>query len=174
MKNTIFVFYAMLFMILFNLFETPVAIAACLCSGIAISLLWNKIDKFFLLREYANEIENIYVVSNDPETNEEVFHESLNQFIVNVKFSKVMIEVQNQKDLLQESGNEIFADGQLEVKPFIFQNGEFINETFEEFQLRVIETIKEDRKKRHLTLKNVNEDWYQKFSNYQEGIDFEK
>lgn len=174
MKNIIFFFYVMLFMILFNMFETPIAITACLFSALAISFLWHKIDRFFLLREYSNEIENIYVVSNDPETNEEVFHESLCQFIVNVKFSQVILEVQNQNDLLQESGNEIFADGQLEVKPFIFRDGEFINETFEEFELRVIESIKEDRKKRHLTLKNVNDNWYQKFSNYQEGIDYQK
>jgi hypothetical protein len=92
---------------LFNQFEPPVAITAFLVSGIVVAAVWHKVERLLLLREYANEIENIYVVSNHPTSNEEVEHERL----IQVKFSEVLIEVEEQKKLLKESENELFADG---------------------------------------------------------------
>ena len=171
MKNIIFLFFFLLMTMLFNQFEPPVAIAACLGSGIVIAAIWHKVERLLLLREYANEIENIYIVSNHPTTNEEVDHELK---MIQVKFSEVLIEVEEQKKLLKQSENELFADGQLEVLHFIFQDGQFVNETFSEFEERVIASIKEDRIARHSKLKSVNEEWYNQFSNYQQNVTFKK
>jgi hypothetical protein len=49
-----------------------------------------------------------------------------------------------------------------------------VNETFAEFEERVIASVKEDRIARHSKLKSVNADWYNQFSNYQQNIHFKK
>jgi len=180
MKNIIFVFAFLLLTMLLNQFELPVAIAAFLISAISVAAVWHKVEMFFLLREYASQVENIYVVSNDPATNEEVFIEALQELIVNIEFNEVVNEVANQKQLLQKSGNEHFNDKdlqeheKLQVLSFTFQDAEYINETFFEFELRVAEGIKEDRIKRHAVLKNADPVWYDQFCNYQNGVQWNK
>ena len=129
---------------------------------------------------YGKMYENIYIVSNHPESEEEVFIEAFDQFIVNAPYRHVKKAGEEEKRWLTESKNTCFCDPglldhqRLQIIPIIFQDGIHVNENFKEFKKRVKAEIKVDRADRHALLKNTDPIWYDQFSNLQEEISWFK
>jgi len=143
-------------------------------------LLWERLGYLAKMRHYATMYENIYVVSNHPDDDREVKIGGLEKVIVNVGYSFVVKEVQQQIRCLEKSGNVFHADHSLTdyqriaVLPLIYQDGEFINESWKEFKERVELTIKTERSYRHAMLKKADEIWYNVYSNDQNGMEWKK
>ena len=160
----------------FSSFDFRDALVACLATGVLLYLLDNRIRYYFLMRDYANRYENIYVVSMHPNGEQSADIEGLNDFIIQAPYRKVFKEVERQKALLIESRNAHYTDEglkpseRLKVVPIIFQDAEAINETWPKFCKRVRKEIQADRAERHAILKKADPIWYHKYANYQQGV----
>ena len=148
-------------------------ISFCLCMLI-IFLLYHTIDHIMTIHDYAKQYENIYVVSNHPKLKTELFIEDLDEFIINVPYKEVLESVEDQKKILVKAKNELFNNDNLKVIPIIYQDGQFVNETWKQFKKRVSSEIKEDRAKRHKRMKQTDNIWYMQYSNYQNGVSWKK
>lgn len=151
-----------------------------LLAGIAIYMIKSRMELKALLERYATRYENIYVVSREPETEEEhSFKGDLNRLIVWADYRDVVIQVRKEEALLRQAGNTFFTDPglredqRLKVIPIIFRDGAFVNESWKDFRGRIRETIEADRVAVHSNLKEANPDWYDKFANQQNGVTWE-
>ena len=167
----------------FTAFEFYDAILATLASGVLMYLLENRVTYYLTLLQYADRYENIYIISNHPKikghkhSEEEVDFKGIPfELIVCVEHRLVINEIAYQTRLLVESKNTHFNDPdlteeqRLQIKPIIFQDAEFINETWKQFQKRVKHEIHADRLQRHAMLKQSSPIWYHKHANFQHGI----
>ena len=131
-----------------------------------------KIDKYRLMYD------DIVVISRHPDTDEELtLPNELLSVVVWADYEDVTKEVANQKKWLREAGNKFFNDSTLEehqkiqVHKLIYQDGEFINETWgEEFRERAILLIKNKRAIRHGLLKQTDPVYYDLIGNRQRGV----
>lgn len=181
MKNTVSLFSFLLCAVLMLKFGFLFGGIASLVTIVAAVLLVNRIEYVMTLNEYAKEYENIYVISNHPKTNEAVvLPEDLDELAVQSSFKDVFNTIDEQRYWLTEAQNPFFVDEKLkeeqklQIVPIIYKDGQFVNETWSEFRSRVISEIKEDRAKRHAMLKATDDVWYQKHSNNQSGIAWNK
>jgi len=139
-------------------------------------LVWDRVLLLRKVKRYSDMYENIYVVSNHPETGELVDIGKFREMIVNSEYDRVLVNVGKEERWLRRVKNEFFVDEalndnqRLKVIPIIYQDGEFVNETFKEFRKRVIMEIKEDRRKRHAFLKKMDQGWYMKYGNKQREV----
>lgn len=149
-------------------------------SCLVIFLVWHRVNYLQTIARYAKKYENIYIVSNQPDTDEEIFIEAVDHLIINCCHSGVIETVKDQQQLLQVSKNPFFSDPsltdsqKLQVIPVIFQDGEFVNESFKQFRKRVIALIEQDRASRHAMLKKADAIWYNKHSNNQRSVQWIK
>lgn len=120
------------------------------------------------LERYGRRIENIYVVTKHPETGEKPFLGDLGTIDGLVRFApygRATKTMNTEQGLLQQSGNHFWQQGKIDIIPIIFQDGVNVNESWGEFEQRVIEEIKQDRAKRHEGLKAQNSVWYMEHGN---------
>jgi hypothetical protein len=124
------------------------------------------------MKKYKNIFNNLYIVSNEPSTGETLTIESLDKYIIKADYRNVLKEAQKQECLLIRSGNPFFvkkltSNQNLKVIPIVFQSGEHIVESWEEYKERVIFTIKSDLSQRHQYLKKHSLEWYSKTADLQ-------
>lgn len=181
MKKYVYLFLAILGLILYTNHGFYFALYAFLITVFFVALVIDRINIFFTNRNYSKEYENIYVIHTDPIDSEEPeIPAHLKDFIVITSYKKVCEEIENQEFLLRRSGNVFFCDEtltddqKLQVKGIIMQDGEFINEDFSQYNVRLIEEIQADRKSRHSMLKKTDAIWYNQFANFQKGVDWGK
>lgn len=180
MKKMILFCFAMLAVFLIANLGFAMGCLASLLSALVVFLIWHRIDYIQTIAHYAKQYENIYVVSNHPDTDDEVFIQEVDHLIVNASYTDVMREVKDQERWLSESKNAFFCDPalkdhqRLQVIPIIYQDGQFVNESFKQFRKRVIEEIKKDRAERHAMLKKTDAAWYHKYSNNQRSVEWTK
>lgn len=171
------VFVFILGLIIYCQFEKVFAVYAFSLTLLFVVLILDRINIFLVNKEYAKQFENIYVIHKNPLTGEEPeLPEILQGLVVITSYKKVCEEIKNQEFLLHRSGNLFYCDPALTndqrlcVKGIIMQDGEFINEDFDEYVVRLIDEIREDRRKRHLMLKKTSPSWYNQFANFQKGV----
>ena len=131
---------------------------------------------------YKVMIDDVIVISRHPKTGEELdLPEDLKSVVVWADYECVIEEVADQKEWLREAGNRFFVDPSLlehqkiHVHSLIYQDGEFINEDWnEEFFERAVEFIKNKRAIRHGLLKSVDPVYYNKIGNRQRGVVWSK
>lgn len=151
-----------------------------LLAGVAIYVIKSRMELKALLERYATRYESIYVVSREPETDEEHFFKGgdLNRLIVWADFHDVIVTIRKEEALLRRAGNAFFTDpnlsdeNRLKVIPIIFRDGAFVNESWKDFKSRIRETIEADRVAVHSNLKEANPDWYNRFANAQNGVEW--
>ena len=90
------------------------------------------------LERYGRQAENIYACSR---------HEN---------DRKVYLRARQHQQWLERSQNDL----RVKVHLLIFQEGEFINESWEEFEQRCAHFIARDRVKRHTWLRDNRREWY--------------
>lgn len=118
------------------------------------------------LMRAAQRIEPIFVVSRHPTTGEKLFlPEDIDLLCVHAHYREVMLTVTRQKKLLVESGNGFISedlpdDSQLPIIPIIFRDGIYVNESWGEFNDRVLGVIRETRALWHQKMKQANNRWY--------------
>lgn len=180
MKRIIFIFFISCFFLVWFLGFLIGGIGSIMVLVISI-IVNSRIEKILLLNEYANEYENIYVVSNHPRYETQIkLPNEIEDFVVRCSYEDVIKTIHIQKELLREANNRLFCDPnlkedqRLKVIPIIFQDGEFVNESWKQFKKRVIFEIKEDRSIRHAMLKATDPIWYNKHGNNQSGIIWSK
>jgi hypothetical protein len=76
---------------------------------------------------------------------------------------------------LRRAGNNWINDNltknqRLQVVPIIFMDGEFVCETWQEFEVRAIDTIRQRMTARHRYLRAKRPEWYHRYSNTQKGL----
>lgn len=180
MKHIILTCFAILAIFLVARLGFAIGSLALLLSSVVVYLVWHRINYIQTIAYYAKQYENIYIISNHPDSDDKVFDEEAGYIVVCVAYSEVMREVSNQEKLLTESRNQFFCDSGLKdhqrirVVPIIFQDGQFINETWKEFKKRAIAEIQEDRSSRHAMLKNADSAWYHKYGNNQRHVEWVK
>lgn len=128
--------------------------------GIAVAVLilclvaWAKMrEKVLALKYWGKRYEDVFIIKSEPFDlpfdNDLVVFCDKNPFDEKTRIEK----------LLSESGNNLYLQQALSVVVLLKNHGERINETQEEFQLYVIEYIRESRVKAHSAL-SQNEEWY--------------
>ena len=144
--------------------------------------VFNRVEHAKEIDRYKVMYDDIVVISRHPDTEEELdLPKELVSVVVWADYEDVIEEVSSQKDWLREAGNKFFVDSSLlehqkiQVHALIYQDGEFINEDWnEEFRDRSIEFIKNKRAIRHGLLKSTDPVYYNKIGNRQKGIVWSK
>lgn len=135
-------------------------------------LVW-KIEKVIDLKIRGKRIEDIYVISCNPSSG---VSPNIPQQVVGlcicVDYKEVMKTVDKEKRLMWLSGNPFFNQNvkdehRLKVHAIIFQDGIHINETWIEFEERIVIEIFPERSKKHESLKKEKNGWYQTNANHQ-------
>lgn len=114
----------------------------------------------------AKRIEPVFIVSRNPETGERVTLPShVDKYCFHVPHKKVIATAEKQRELLQEAGNPLFAEGtsdenRLPVISILFRDGENVNEEWEDFDERVNLTVRAIRAEWHTKMKGADSDWY--------------
>lgn len=116
----------------------------------ALYFLYKRILLVRKLKQYGTRIENIYVTSNHPGDR------------------TVMQRVEQEKAWLIKAGNKL----NVFVIPILYQDGQYCNETWEEYHERIKEEIAEDRIKRHTYLKQTSNEFYLKYVHDQKGVNY--
>lgn len=150
--------------------------------SLLVYLVYARISHILTVNEFSKKYEDIYVVSCNPNTGEELaLPNDIVDLVVFVPYEEVINEVNNQKDLLLESSNTFYCDPKLteeqkiKVIPIIFKDGKNVNEKWKnQFKKRVIIEIEESRANRHEMLKQADPNWYHKNSNSQNGVVWQK
>lgn len=121
-----------------------------------------------------DRIENIYLVSCDPSTGLKPDVGAVAEYCEFVEPEKMETAIKEWENMLKESGNKSWDNEEtrptfrLKIIPYYFQDGEHVNEDFEEYGERLEWEIKADRSKRHGNLKRMNADWY-KFAHHKQN-----
>ncbi len=132
------------------------------------------IERWKKLKGYENRFEHIFVVSNSPEGKEvEIIDEEIDRLVVRVDYEKVIRQAREEEKWLERSGNDFFVGeglndkNRLQVVPIIFRDGKYVNESWRDFENRVILEIMDLREKRHEMLRGAGLEYYHKYMNYQ-------
>ena len=118
------------------------------------------------LKEARDRKENAYFVACHPETGEAPDVGDMKPFVFFVPYDQAVEKMVEYEQLLDECGNnfwknpEVRSTYHLKTILFMFQDGEFVNEDFEQYGIRVEDEIKADRAKRHADLKKMNGEFY--------------
>jgi len=103
----------------------------------------------------------IAITSLGPSDMEIHFPEELKEVVEQVPTKKIADIAAKNRKLLEQSGNPI--SGKIPILQIPFQDGVNINESWLEYQERVVELIKQERAKWHEQLKEKGErGWYNK------------
>lgn len=116
--------------------------------SLLVYMIWKRYRYIRKLKDYAERIDNIYVLSEKPGDR------------------TVAQRTIAEKEMLEKSGNK----RGVRIVQILFQDGEFVNETWEEYQERAKEEIAEDRKSRHAKLKKEDPEWYLCAHHRQKGV----
>ncbi len=180
LRNFTIISTIILFVVLIAKFGLAMGGILFLFSMLVVVLIYYRVDYVMTISHYGQLYENIYVVSNHPNTDDSIDLPELNELIVCCKYHDVMTIVDEQKKWLTESKNPFFVDPaltdrqRLQVIPIIYQDGKYVNESWRKFAKRVKAEIQEDRANRHEMLKKTNNDWYMKYSNHQKNVNWGK
>ena len=178
MKNAFFLIIALSAMAIvyrFGVLGGGTVVMVCAFLGRAVV---DRIEYSRNIDRYRIMYDDIIVISRNPEDDEELdLPKELLSVVVWADYEDVTKEVNNQKKWLREAGNNFFVDESLkehekiQVHKLIFQDGEFINETWsEEFRERAIAFIKNKRAIRHGLLKETDPVYYDMVGNRQKGV----
>ena len=120
---------------------------------------------------WAKRVENVYIVGSHPDDEEAFPKLNLPEDVaLFVEHRRVMATVKEVEQLLRDSRNRMFEGGHLTIYPFIMGEGEFVNETWEEYTQRVAAFILEDRRARHKKMRDTNKNGYLRHVKGQEGL----
>lgn len=109
------------------------------------------------LKWYGRRLEDLWVVEEPAGWGLELGE--LTQHVITARHRQVMREVSRQEELLARAGNK----NKIQVHPIFYQAGSRVNETIEEYEAFVIETIKAARAEQHDSHKKRDADWYLAF-----------
>lgn len=152
---------------------------ATLVTFILTAVIVDRIEHFNDVVKARKQYEDLFVVSNHPKTGEEVGKlddDYLEDLLIRVPFNQVIKTVKSETEFLIDSGNRHIENDnikekyRLQVIPIIYRDGEFICETWTEYQERIVATMKQRLSERHKVLQDEDRDWYNKFSNRQAGV----
>lgn len=130
-------------------------------TGVLIAAIWAvviKIRNRMKLLAASKRIEPVYIIGPD-QNGEHPDMAHLSDICVFAKLRSTGKEAGKWRDLLIESNNK----QNLEVVEFRYQDGEYVNETPQEYENRVWQEIKDHRSKHHTKLKESNNEWYVKY-----------
>lgn len=99
------------------------------------------------LSRFAKQIENIYIC-----------HENANE-----RDETIAMRAAYAEQMLAESGNQIHKRLPVKVHKIYFRAGEFVNESWTDYELRRDAFIAEDKRKRHIMLEKLDPRWYEKY-----------
>lgn len=180
MKQLTIFLSACLYFYLVYTFEFGFGSVLFCLTAIFIFLFYHRLDTYQTLKYYANLREPIIVVSNHPDTGEEMIIEQFKGIIVNVPYTEVLSEVKRQKEWLERSKNPFLDPGlqenqKLPVDHVIFQDAEAINEDWnKDFRKRVKKKVKNLRSQFHIVVKEASPEYYHKYMNNQSGVIWKK
>lgn len=115
------------------------------------------------LKELQNRIDNIYIVSGHPKSGNMPDLGDISELCFFSKHNDMEDTLREVSKMVVASGNRLYnemAVNRIEIVQFFFQDGENINENWEEYEQRLIAEIKADRAKRHAALSRQNRGWY--------------
>lgn len=118
---------------------------------------WAKVQE---LKAWGQRFENVYVVGRHPRTDEDPDLGEIAEVVIFCNHTEVIAKVNEAKRMLEISGNRFWQNGHITVMPFIFQEAQHVNESWEDYEERVYAAIAEDRAKRHAEMKRRSEDAY--------------
>lgn len=127
----------------------------CIIAALVLFVLaWYAHDWYraYLLSVYGRQAENLYVISKRPNDRSVYQRAEAHQ--------RLLVEAQN--------------DLRVQVHMLIFQEGEHVNENWGEFEARVRAFIAEDRKARHVWLRENRRLWYLKEVKGISGIELDQ
>lgn len=126
---------------------------------------WYKWSKKTTLINMNKRFDDVFLVTETPEGKVDIPH--LDDLIIHVRKQRLKSAIKYFMDLIERSGNK----HGIKVVVFVFQDGEYVNETPEEFEDRVRRGIEANRAVRHAKIKEEDPDYY--ISN-QHGADKEQ
>lgn len=143
--------------------------------------LWVKYSNARRMNEARGRIEPRFVISRHPRTGQAVnsLPEALEKLTLHVPYKRVARTVEEQKELLAESGNAYYADealseeDRLPVIPIIYQDGKHVNESWAEFELRAARKAAKVRARWHERLRQADRGYYMKYRHGQQGIEWD-
>lgn len=139
---------------------------ASLAVAVWLFLFWKRWKQENEKKSFRDRMENVYLVACHPKTNAPPWLGEMSPFASFVPYYEVMEERKRVVGLLEESGNRFWKNERLKKKHrlqivvYLFRDGEFVNESFDEYSERVAASIKQDRAVRHAALKSLSESWY--------------
>lgn len=131
-------------------FYIPIGV---LVAGLAIWLKF-RLERVRLLKKFNARIDDVYLVGYAE--GRPIYLAGLEDVVIPVKRSQVLGKVQYYKRLIKDSGNK-FGIG---VQVILFQDGQYINETTEEYIDRVRERVYASRSEQHGRVKEQDKELY--------------
>lgn len=148
--------------------------AALLCVGYVVASLAKLIQekrRHAFLKRVRDRLENVYLVGCHPVTGERPDVGQMEEFCFFVEHGEMEEAVKQWEADLTESGNPLWQNEEvrpafrIKIKCWLFQDGEFVNESLGEYGERVEWDVKGDRSKRHGQMSQMKRGWY-KFAHH--------
>lgn len=112
------------------------------------------------LRILAKRTDSMYIVSQHPETGARVDLPGYESLIVYAPYRAVLQTAEAAEEMFVESRNGLYEAGEIGVVTFIFREGEFVAESWQQFTERVRDGIDQDRTNKHQGWRKKNREWY--------------
>lgn len=128
----------------------PIALVV-LAAGIWIR---ERIARSSLLKSVNGRVDSFYLV--EAPDGRPVFIDGLEDIIISFRKRSLVKTVKWYNELIKDSGNKFG----IEVFVILFKDGEYCNETIEEYIDRIRTTVHEDRSKRHKDIKEADPELY--------------
>lgn len=145
-------------------------IALLVCSLYASYLLTKRLEHILMIKKFKRCLEHIIIVPNSPNNKKARFSKDY-KFVFTCHPDKIHKKMEELSALLIKSKNPLYLQGVIKIWPMFFQDGEFVNETWEQYQNRVESKIKKLRYYMHVSLKKRN---FFDYIKYQHQVDDKK
>lgn len=183
MKIIVIFFFGVCSWLYLSAYVSPVFAAIIVLSFIGFGVWYiHKWEEKQELIRLATLQESFYIVSSNPKGGNRFFIEDYEIYKLVIFCNRYEIEETARKyeGKLAMSGNSLFSHtvksgARVQVYRLFYREGENINENYEDYQYRVLDFIKEDRKKHHIKLKRAgNGSFYTANLLNQKGVVFSK
>lgn len=146
------------------------AVATVLITAVLIFTIWNRVQYRLTLKRFSQRIDWVYVVGLPPEK-DKIRVGRLEGVVVFCKNSQVGKTTDQYNEIIKESGNKLGIG----VLGFRYQDGQRVNENPGEYQVWVVDKIKEHRSQWHEGMKGTSEQqqaWYATYHHRDKGAKF--
>lgn len=147
--------------------------------GIVVGVgVWSVYLDWMKRQRYERMYEDIMVATLNPKTGERYpLPEEIEHLVVWAEYGETGKVVREEKKMLENVENPFFVDPnlsdlqRLKVFKCVKGDGEWVNETWEEYGQRLIREVMERRAERHKMLKRLDQAWYEANSNGESVIE---